>query len=296
MKNVFLVILAGVCWGVVSIFVTKLQAAGFSSMQCVALRMFFAMLVLLVYLLITDRSKLKIHIADLPYFIVMGFVSMAFTNLCYFKCLEAIGSSSIPTLLLYTAPIFVVIISAVIYKEKITRQKFFALILTFLGLVTVTGVLGGGDKIPVYAFIFGIGAALGHSSYSIVGKFVTGKYAAVTVTFYMFLWASVIAVPVSGITANLSLLLDAKIILVVVCMVLISTVTPYFAYLAGLSGMEAGKAAVLSYAEPATAALAGVLYFKEVLTANKAIGMLLILAAIVCLNVKLPARKARQTC
>lgn len=61
------IILAGILWGIISLFINQLKALGFDSMQVVAIRVFFAALILVVYLLIKDKSQLKILFQlDLP--------------------------------------------------------------------------------------------------------------------------------------------------------------------------------------------------------------------------------------
>ena len=61
---------------------------------------------------------------------------------------------------------------------------------------------------------------------------------------------------------------------------------PYLFYTEGLNHTEAGKAAILSSAEPFVASLLGIVLFHEVVTPFKLLGMLAILAAIVLLNLK----------
>lgn len=120
MKHACYIIMAGCLWGIISIFINILNAAGFDSMQCVALRTVFTALILLVYLLVTGRSKLKIRVRDIPFFIGSGLFSIVLFNYCYFESIELIGGSAVPALLLYTAPIFVMIMSAIFFRERIT--------------------------------------------------------------------------------------------------------------------------------------------------------------------------------
>ena len=72
MSSIFIII-AGILWGIISVFVTSLKSIGFSSMEVVALRVSFSAIILLIYLLVTDRSKLKIKLKDIPLFVVQVF-------------------------------------------------------------------------------------------------------------------------------------------------------------------------------------------------------------------------------
>ena len=281
MKNVLYVIFAGALWGIISIFINLLDKIGLNSMQCVAVRTFFAALILFIYLVITDKSKLKIKLRDLKYFVGTGVFSIVLFNYCYFKAIKVIGGASIPALLLYTAPMFVIIF----FNEKITRKKIISLLLTFLGLCFVTGAFGGDEKLSILALVLGLGSGLGYALYSIFGKLVVNKYDAETINFYTFFIASIASVPFSGVVNNIQLICNAKAIFSILGLAVFSTLAPFFLYTKGLTKVEAGKASILATIEPFVATLVGILLFHETFTIVKVIGMLLILVAIIYLNI-----------
>lgn len=284
-KNALYIIVAGTLWGIISIFVNQLRIIGFNSMQVVSIRVLFSALVLVFYLLLKDRQQLKIKLKDIPLFIGTGVGSIIFFNYCYFEAIDIIGGASIPALLLYTAPIFVMILSVILFKEKITKKKLISLVMTFLGLALVTGAFSSSDKISIFALLLGLGSGLGYALYSIFGKFLVDKYSAITIITYTFVVATIFSVPFSGIVQNFDLLISLKGILSALALAVVSTVLPFLLYTKGLYGMEAGKASILATVEPFVATIVGVLFFKETMTSFKIIGMLLVLLAIIILNV-----------
>lgn len=284
MKNIICIILAGCLWGIISIFVNILTGIGFSSLECVAIRVFIAALILFFYLLFTDKSKLKIQLKDIIYFIGTGIFSIVFFTYCYFKAIEVIGGVAIPALLLYTAPIFVMILSAIFFKEKITTRKLIALIMTFAGLGFVTGAFTGGETLSPMALTLGLGSGLGYSLYSIFGKLVVNKYNSVTITFYTFVVATVGAVPMSGIIKDIGILFNLKGIFAAIGLGFFSTALAFLLYTKGLQGIEAGKASILATVEPFVAAIVGAFFFNEKFDVPKVIGMILIVFAICYLN------------
>lgn len=291
MKNILYIVLAGCLWGIIAIFVNILTGMGFSSMECVAIRVTLAAILLFFYLLFVDRKKLKIAWKDSFFFIGTGICSILFFSYCYFKAIEVIGGAAIPALLLYTAPIFVMVLSAVLFREKITKRKLIALVLTFVGLGFVTGAFTGGEKISFWAFLLGMGSGFGYALYSIFGKLITDKYDAITITFYTFLVASIGAVPMSGITSHLSMLCNGKGIGAAIGLAFFSTALPFLLYTKGLHGIEAGKAAILATVEPFVAAIVGAILFHEKFNVPKLAGMVMILFAIVYLNLGKEERK-----
>lgn len=284
MRNAVCIILAGVLWGIISVFINVLNDVGFTSMQCVAVRAVFSALILLAYLLVTDRVKLRIRWRDMKYFIGTGIFSIVFFNYCYFRAIEMIGGAAIPALLLYTAPIFVMVLSAVFFREAITVKKVIALVMTFAGLGFVTGAFTGEETLSAGALALGLGSGLGYALYSIFGKLVVDKYDAVTITFYTFAVAAIGAIPMSGMAAHVDLLLSGRGFLAALGLAFFSTVLPFLLYTKGLRGIEAGKASILATIEPFVAAIAGALFFHEKFTATKIAGMLLIIVAIAYLN------------
>lgn len=293
-KNSVYIILAGILWGIISLFVTQLQKMGLNSMQVVSVRVFFSALVLVVFLLIKDKSRLKIKLKDIPLFFGTGVCSIIFFNFCYFEAIEVIGGAAVPALLLYTAPIFVMVISMILFKEKITKKKLLALVLTFSGLIFVTGAFSGTEHLSLKAILLGLGAGLGYALYSIFGKYLVPKYDAVTITTYTFIVASVFAVPFSGVVSQITDILSVKGIASTLALAVFSTVAPFLLYTRGLKGMDAGKASILATIEPFVAAIVGVVFFHEKMTFVKIFGMLLIFTAIIILNISGKSKKTEN--
>lgn len=291
MRHTIYVIVAGCLWGIISIFVNCLKSMGFHSLQCVAIRTFFAAVILFFYLFVTDKRKLRIAWKDIKYFIGTGICSIVLFNYCYFEAIEQIGGAAVPALLLYTAPIFVMFLSAIFFGEKITRKKVAALLLTLAGLGLVTGAFTGGENISISALLLGLGSGFGYALYSIFGKLVVKKYDAVTITFYTFVVAAFGVVPMSGVVPKIALFWDLKCMIAILGLAGFSTVLPFLLYTKGLRGMEAGRASILATIEPFVAAMVGVLLFGEVFTLPKSIGMLFILASIVSMNLEGPSKK-----
>jgi len=110
---------------------------GFNTIQLVFIRAFCATLILIIFVLIKDKKIVKIRLSDFKYFVGTGLLSFVFFNWCYFIAIEK-TSLSVAAILLYTAPTIVVILSVILFKEKMTTKKTVSLILTFIGCIFVT--------------------------------------------------------------------------------------------------------------------------------------------------------------
>lgn len=279
----FFTILAGIFWGGISLFIRPLSAAGLSSLQVVALRGIISFVLMFFVLLIKDRKLLKIQLNDLWMFIGTGVISLTFFSVCYFTTILEVGTS-VAVILLYTSPIFILIFSRILFREKITLLKFIALILTFAGCILVSGI-GSGNSMTIKGFLIGLCAGLGYGLYSIFSRYALKKYNSLTVTFYTFLFSSISILPFCK-PQQIPSCLDWKVFLLLVGIGVFCTVLPYIFYTYGLSGLETGTAAILVTIEPLVGTIVGFLIWKEDISFMKITGILLIFVAIILCSIK----------
>ena len=282
-----LIILAGCFWGSMGIFVRRLGTYGFSSIQIVSIRVTLAALLFALVLLIKDRAGFKILFRDLPLFLGLGFGSILFFTVCYFTAITMMPLST-AAILLYTSPVWIMLMSVLFFHEKLDRRKLMALVLAFAGCVMVSGISGGG--LTPIGLLVGLGSGIGYGLYSILGTIALRRYSPYTVTTYTFIFAAVgswiICRPVELFdkftnTAHIGFLT------VFCCLTaLVTAVIPFLAYTCGLQNVEASKAGIIATIEPMVATLIGILVFSEPLTLISGLGILLILTAVVILNLK----------
>lgn len=282
-----LVLAAGSLWGLMGLLVRSLNAIGLASMEITFIRSVITCISLLLGMLIFSRKAFRIKWKDIWCFIGTGACSVTFFNYCYFKTMT-LTSLSVAAVLLYTAPAIVMLMSAFLFKEKLTVRKFIALFLAFLGCSFVSGIVGGAGALSAKGILFGLGAGFGYALYSIFGRYALERgYSSLTISFYTFLCSSVctfffadqrkIADALSG---NISMIVKT------IILVLIVTLLPYLSYTRGLDGLENGTASVLASIEPVVATLVGVTIYKEVLNIWNITGICLVLGSIALINVK----------
>lgn len=285
MKKAYLqIIAAAALWGCIGLFLKLLTAAGLTSMQGVAVRALVGAVFYGLFLFFTDRKALFIVPKDWYYFFGTGVCSLLFFNWCYFNAITR-SSMSVAAVLLYTSPVFVTLMSALFFREKITPVKIAALAVTFAGCVLVTGLFPlGQETVSLPVVLFGLGSGFGYALYSIFGKFVLKKYSPAAVTFYTILFCALFSLPISGLNANLSALADWRAWVGALGVGVLCCALPYHLYTAGLRNAEPGRAAILATIEPFVAAALGILLFHEAVTPWKLLGMAAILGAVALLN------------
>ena len=285
--GIALIILAACFWGSMGIFVRKLGGYGFSSIQIVSIRVTIAALIFCIVLLIKDKKGFRISPRDIPLFVGLGWGSILFFTVCYFSAI-AIMSLSTAAILLYTSPIWIMLMSMLIFHEKMNKGKLVALILAFTGCVLVSGI--SGDGITVTGLLLGLGSGIGYGLYSILGTIALRRYTPYTVTTYTFVIAAIgswmICRPAEMITKIKTAETLPGLLLLCMLTAIVTAVIPFLSYTLGLRTVEAGRAGILATVEPLVATVIGLLCFYEPLTVLSAAGIVLILAAVVILNLK----------
>lgn len=276
-------VLAGAAlWGLIGLFNRTLMAAGLTPESIVLVRNLGGLVLLGLVLAVWKRDVFRISPKHLVYFFGTGIISVLLFTWCYFSCQQEC-SLAVAAILLYTSPAFVVLLSALLWKDKLTRKKLLALALTFFGCVCVTGVYSGGMTITLRGFLLGLGAGFFYALYSIFGRYALEHYAPYTVTFYTFAFAGVGSL-IFFRAEQVAILADGRMALVALGLAVVCTVLPYLFYTAGLARMESGKAAILASVEPVVAALVGIIAFHENMSPATGLGVVSILAAVLLLH------------
>ena len=244
-------------WGFIGLFSYILMFYGFSPVQVIAVRTIAGALFMTAFLIVRSPALLKINLRDIWMFIGTGIISVVLFNLFYLTTFT-LSSLSVAVMLLYTAPVFVMLLSLLLFKERLTFSKILALCSTISGCLFLSGML---------------------IKYALV------KYNSATISVWTFYMASLPLLPfcqpevmltafalipeTAGSAAGISIL---------------CTVLPYLLYTYGLKYVEAGYASILAMLEPVVGCLTGLLLLGETFTSAKAAGFFFILAAIVILN------------
>ena len=203
----------------------------------------------------------------------------------FFLTTFTLSSLAVAVLLLYTAPVFVMLLSVLLFKERLTRNKLLALASTVLGCLFLSGIFSGSWQCPPEALVTGILSGFGYALYSIFSKFALRRYSSATISAWTFYMAFLPLLPFAAFGGMLSCFALIPVTAVAAAGIsILCTVLPYLLYTYGLKYVEAGYASILAMLEPVVGCLIGLTVLGESLTAPKAAGLFFILAAIVILN------------
>lgn len=288
------VIAGALLWGTISIFTRHLGTFGLSSLQITFCRSSVSAVLMFLFVLVRDPKLFRIRLRDCWMFVGTGIISLSFFNLCYFTTIAG-SEASIAVALLYSSPIFVALLSALVFRERLTRRMLVALVLTISGCILVSGFLTSTGSLSLFYLLTGFGSGLFYALYTIFGRFALAKYNALTVVFYTFVFGAVGTAPLCHMPSMIRLVSAGapSSVFWLVGISVFCTILPYLLYSTGLAHMENGKAAILATAELLMGSVVGIGLYHEPCTASKLLGLALIIGAVVMLNI--PHKEASRT-
>jgi drug/metabolite transporter (DMT)-like permease len=195
-KIYILMVLSTVFWA--GAFIAgKLSVPYIPAFTLTFLRFSVATLILYFVLRYNGENKYKLTKEDIPVFLFTGLVGMFGYHVFFFTALKyttAISSSIIGA----TNPIITTILGFIFLKDKINPKRAFGIALSFTGvLLTITNAdlnviktlaLNKGDLLMVVAVTL-------WAAYGIFSKKVMPRYSPMILTYYSFLFCTVILIP-----------------------------------------------------------------------------------------------------
>ena len=223
-----------------------------------------------------DKEQIKKNLFKLVF-------SGAFMGLNWMLLFESYSYTSVATATLcyYMAPIFVLIASPFIFKEKAGVRNICCIIVSAIGMTLVSGVVGGNfslnrDGIGV---IMGLSAAVLYAAIILINKTVTGMQP-YDKTVVQLLSAAVVMVPYVFFAENISLADFTPLSVVLLLTVgILHTGICYAGYFGSLDKIKASTVAVLSYIDPVVAVILSAILLKESMTVFGIIGAVLIIGS-----------------
>ena len=266
---------AVILWSIIGIFVRWIPEV--NSGMIVFYRFLFATIVLLVYGIIFKKSEsMKIKAKDIPYLLVPA-ILLSFTIYTYTVGLKTTTIAN-TVFLQQMAPLYVLVISAFLLKEKASKKTVLSVLVGITGGFIIfyydlsTMNVSSNFYGNVMSTLSGFGWALYTISIRALGK----RYDGLTTTLWMFLFASVIMSPFfvgSEILTPFSLLM--LFLLGFLC-----TAGAFLLYSIALKHLVATKASVIILAEGVLAGILAYFILGETVTQGTIIGGALILLAI----------------
>jgi len=263
-----------------AIFVKLCYREGVDSTTALALRMLFALPFFLATILRQGIGSYRISRHDTAGVIVLGLLGYYLSSLLDFMGLRYI-SAALERLILFLYPTFVVLLSALLLRQRVTRPVALALVVSYAGIGLVFAHdLGSGQRDLWRGGLLVLGSTLTYSTYLLGSGRLIDRLGAQRFTTLVMLVSTAAVLLQFGLTRPLSSLRVPPPALVYgAAMGLLSTVLPAYLLAAGIR-IGAGRAAMLSAIGPVFTILLGVVFLDEHLAPVQLVGAALVIAGV----------------
>lgn len=197
------------------------------------------------------------------------------------------------TLCYYLAPIFVILVSPLVLKERISSRKLACVLVALAGMVFVSGVLNAGFTgiAELKGVLFGLSAAVLYASVILMNKRL-GSISAYDKTIVQLICAAVVLIPYVLWTGELSAVVwEARTVLLVLVVGILHTGVSYALYFGSMAHLKAQTVAIFSYIDPMVAIFLSAFLLHENMDGLTILGAVMILGA--AFVSELPEKKTR---
>jgi drug/metabolite transporter (DMT)-like permease len=285
-KEYLFVIISGILSGTILLCGQYFVNLGFSLYELAILPFVFITILLAPFII--SNKKYRVKTDAIPILIAYG-VAAAFLAVTQFGALLLNVPVAMVALLLYTQPLWTIIISKFFFKEEVTKKSWIACILVLLGIFFLFNPFTINKKISAEGLIVGLIGGISLSLWIIIGSHaskknihpVASKFWETTIMLIIF----AIILPIAAIfIKNPTITLfrlnwPIMIWIVIFLFTLFGGIINHLFYLTGVKIVPTIDAGIIMLLEPIVAALLAIIFFQQSLTWNISIGGLFILAA-----------------
>ena len=177
----------------------------------------------------------------------------------------------------YTAPITIIILSAILYKDKLSIKQVLCILASFIGIVCLTGVFSGNNS-DIRGLIFGLCGSFGFVTLVFMNKKLKdiGPY---DKTIVQLLFSSFTTLPSIFINKSYLISYDIKTVSILLMLGITHTGFAYCLYFDSINTLSPIKIAIIGYVEPVMSVLIGALFLNESMDTYAIIGAILILGS-----------------
>ena len=271
------VLAAASMWGTIGVFSREILNEGITPLEIAFWRAAMAGVMFLAHA--TGTRKIQVRPADLPALMGFGFVCVTVFYGAYQIAVRDVGIA-LASVLLYTAPAWVALLSLRLLGETMTRTKLVCVGVTILGVACISLGSGlqrdGASQLSWPGLMAGLLAGFTYALYYVFGKRLLSRYSTPTIFAYALPMGAAMLAPLVDFAPK-----TTHAWTMLVAMAVISSYGAFTAHYAGLKRLEATRASVIATFEPVVAALLAYVCFGEALSAPGLFGGAIIIAAAV---------------
>ncbi|RHW38949.1 EamA/RhaT family transporter [Neobacillus notoginsengisoli] len=277
MKSKFLFLSSMVIFGTVGVFVRYIDL---SSSEIALLRGFIGSLFLMTVMFIMKKKCSWVLVKANALILVLSSLALGFNWIFLFEAYKHTTISN-AALSYYFAPVFVLMLSPLVLKEKLTAKKIICIAVAMLGMLLIVG--NSNENTAGFNHLLGIGyglmAAVLYASLMLLNKFIKNMDGMQTTVIQLGI-ATVLLLPYVLITEGFGLLeVSGSSIPFILILGIVHTGIGFLCFFSGMQKLKGQSIAALSYTDPITQLVISAVILQEQMTFIQLLGGVFLLGA-----------------
>jgi drug/metabolite transporter (DMT)-like permease len=260
-----------------------------SPLQLTFIRFFIGGLVLLPFVI---SKKEKLTSKEILFFFGLGALNI-FVSMGALQLSINLGKASTAAILISSNPIFVMLFSALILKEKATSDKIICIILGIAGISLII-FKGGGSGDTLISLLLGLLASMTFGLYTVLGKLKSEGVSSITMISISSILGSILYIPVLLYYKLPIFYIPQEAIFKVAYLGIFLSGIAYITYMEALKILTASKGAMVFFLKPVIASALAVIFLNEVIGLKTIVGMILVLIGILINFIKLNSNSSKK--
>lgn len=275
-----MVALSATGFATLPIFMKFAFAAGANTLTILGFRFILASFILWSILTINHRP-FRIPARQIIQLCLMGAIGYGTMSFLFALTVETLPAS-LSTMLLYTYPALVTVISFLVGDERLSWKKIIALLICFSGLALTLGITV--PEVKLIGLLTGLGAAFVYSCYIVIGNRVLKQVDSLVATTYVCTSAGISFIVIGIFNSSLIMTLPAFGWMALLGIAIFGTIVGILGFFVGITRIGAANASIISCLEPVITVGLSVFLLGDVLSVLQIIGGALIIAGVVIIQ------------
>jgi drug/metabolite transporter, DME family len=257
----------------------------------------FSLLVLLPVLVgARGRRRIQLPRPDLIQCLLLGVLGVAASNYFYYVAIQR-TNVAIAIIIQYTAPVWVLLYVVARGQQKLTAQKVAAVGTALTGVFLAIGIVGRGQmfRLDSYGLMAAVLASFSFAFYNIGGHSILARYDRWRVLVWTLASASTVWLLVNPPWKVIAAHYGRSEWTFLFVFSMLSVLGPFSLYFHGLQYLEPTRAIIASCLEPVFSILLAAAVLGESVRAIQGVGIVLVLAAIVIVQLPERGQHAQQS-
>jgi drug/metabolite transporter (DMT)-like permease len=276
-------LLSSASFGLIPLFTIPLMHEGMNFESILFYRFLLATVTIAV-IMAAKREKFDIELRDVPWLIL--FAAYYVLSAMFLFWSYNYMSSGIATTMHFMYPVLTTILMMLIFHERSNVWRISAIALAVCGVYMLSAA-GSAVSVSGIGVLIVLLSSLAYALYLVtVGHVRTGKIPGLKLTFYMFLFGTLMLLIGVPLTTGIQPVPSAASVLNLTMLAVVPTVVSNLALVKSIKAIGSTLTSVLGAMEPVTAVCVGIYAFGEPFTATIAAGVVLIITAVTIIILK----------